>query len=718
MKRNLLKAFICLLMVLGAFMGITSAAAAEPEDGNYDGWSFTQWVTFGGETRGAAFGKFYGSFYMDMRGTAPGASLTFESAGNGLYYLRSWCAYKDIYLCKGGQLNSINYYLSATSSKSSALKWRLGDDGRLYTTINSTEYYLWLYTETYPYNGSDGFRLSSNTQYPSLNAVNYRTLPLTPPEMPHVHPLCGESCQHEEFHEDLTAYPLSGKHISQYGFWEDGDYYLTGDSSWSRNITIDGDVRLCLNGYKLNFTNGYGLKISGSGSLTLCDCQGSGGINSYPKYDDGYYIYENRTIDIYENASLTIYGADICADSGSAPYNEGTLTLYDGLFGKGLENRGTAVIYQGTFHSGGSYFGAIYNLAQMTIYDCTADSGNDHALRNSSNATIVINGGTFRSTNTTEASVCNRGTMTIYDADISCEGGIAIDNTGVYNSSAAYLNLAGGTVSGRIGISNGSYPFSTKHNEDCSTVRITGGTISGTECDVLNSARISSATNEDGTESRFISRGILEIDGAPAVRTIVLEQPKAFHFGYTGVEPLELEIRISEDFTLGDTVWFGSPEKISSVNLVNEGCYLEADGDKVILGISDPCAVLGHRYESVVTAPTCTEQGYTTHTCAFCGDSYTDSYTEAVGHSCSAGLCTTCGTDTVAVSLVGNTLSLSGELENGTQIIAAGYDSCGRFCGAVLLVWQGIPLTEELPTADHVRLFFPSETWTPLRQPI
>jgi len=38
---------------------------------------------------------------------------------------------------------------------------------------------------------------------------------------------------------------------------------------------------------------------------------------------------------------------------------------------------------------------------------------------------------------------------------------------------------------------------------------------------------------------------------------------------------------------------------------------------------------LGHSYESVVTPPT-TEQGYTTHTCTVCGDSYRDSYTDPV----------------------------------------------------------------------------------------
>ena len=50
----------------------------------------------------------------------------------------------------------------------------------------------------------------------------------------------------------------------------------------------------------------------------------------------------------------------------------------------------------------------------------------------------------------------------------------------------------------------------------------------------------------------------------------------------------------------------------------------------------------GHTYTSKVTAPTCTEQGYTTHTC-ICGDSYVDSYTEALGHNYVDGVCTGCG---------------------------------------------------------------------------
>ena len=61
-------------------------------------------------------------------------------------------------------------------------------------------------------------------------------------------------------------------------------------------------------------------------------------------------------------------------------------------------------------------------------------------------------------------------------------------------------------------------------------------------------------------------------------------------------------------------------------------------------GVSENRAIpaTGHHYDAVATAPTCTERGYTTHTCA-CGDSYTDSYTDAAGHNYKAGICTICG---------------------------------------------------------------------------
>ena len=52
-----------------------------------------------------------------------------------------------------------------------------------------------------------------------------------------------------------------------------------------------------------------------------------------------------------------------------------------------------------------------------------------------------------------------------------------------------------------------------------------------------------------------------------------------------------------------------------------------------------------HSYKDVVTAPTCTEKGYTTHTCS-CGDSYVDTYTDALGHAWDEGKVTKPATET------------------------------------------------------------------------
>ena len=52
-----------------------------------------------------------------------------------------------------------------------------------------------------------------------------------------------------------------------------------------------------------------------------------------------------------------------------------------------------------------------------------------------------------------------------------------------------------------------------------------------------------------------------------------------------------------------------------------------------------------HSYKDIVTAPTCTEKGYTTHTCA-CGNSYVDTYVDALGHAWDEGKVTKEPTET------------------------------------------------------------------------
>ena len=51
-----------------------------------------------------------------------------------------------------------------------------------------------------------------------------------------------------------------------------------------------------------------------------------------------------------------------------------------------------------------------------------------------------------------------------------------------------------------------------------------------------------------------------------------------------------------------------------------------------------------HSYTSVETKPTCTQQGFTTHTCS-CGDSYQDSIVAAKGHKFDSTVCSQCNTN-------------------------------------------------------------------------
>ena len=65
----------------------------------------------------------------------------------------------------------------------------------------------------------------------------------------------------------------------------------------------------------------------------------------------------------------------------------------------------------------------------------------------------------------------------------------------------------------------------------------------------------------------------------------------------------------------------GNPEK----NVLPDG-----KGTEVPIDTPLECE---HNYTANVTAPTCTECGYTTYTCTKCGNSYVDTYTAALGHS-------------------------------------------------------------------------------------
>ncbi len=103
------------------------------------------------------------------------------------------------------------------------------------------------------------------------------------------------------------------------------------------------------------------------------------------------------------------------------------------------------------------------------------------------------------------------------------------------------------------------------------------------------------------------------------------------------------EERVIETFTPEKTYaefaangYLTAPEGAAAVNVVmwngdetNEFYILSAE----------------HEYSSVVTEPTCKEQGFTTYTCGICGENYVGDYVESSGeHKYDDGVCIWCGT--------------------------------------------------------------------------
>ena len=92
--------------------------------------------------------------------------------------------------------------------------------------------------------------------------------------------------------------------------------------------------------------------------------------------------------------------------------------------------------------------------------------------------------------------------------------------------------------------------------------------------------------------------------------------------------------------SLTDVYYAGSEAQWKAISISSAG-----NNDLLTANIHYNYGSHTHSYKDVVTAPTCTEKGYTTHTCA-CGDSYVDTYTDALGHAWDEGKVTKAATET------------------------------------------------------------------------
>ena len=92
--------------------------------------------------------------------------------------------------------------------------------------------------------------------------------------------------------------------------------------------------------------------------------------------------------------------------------------------------------------------------------------------------------------------------------------------------------------------------------------------------------------------------------------------------------------------SLTDVYYAGSKAQWKAIGISHSG-----NDDLLTANIHYNYVSHTHSYKDVVTAPTCTEKGYTTHTCS-CGDSYVDTYVDALGHAWDNGKVTKEPTET------------------------------------------------------------------------
>ena len=134
--------------------------------------------------------------------------------------------------------------------------------------------------------------------------------------------------------------------------------------------------------------------------------------------------------------------------------------------------------------------------------------------------------------------------------------------------------------------------------------------------------------------------------------------------------------------SLTDVYYAGSEAQWKAISISSNG-----NDDLLTANIHYNYVSHTHSYKDVVTAPTCTEKGYTTHTCA-CGDSYVDTYTDALGHAWDEGKVTKepteteTGVKTFTCTRCGETKT---EVIPATGVVASG--TCGAEGNGSNLIW-------------------------------
>ena len=320
-------------------------------------------------------------------------------------------------------------------------------------------------------------------------AVCLSLLPTTARAADHSHAVCGTACPDEANHDghgkavDFQALALSG--LTKEGDEESGYYYTVpaGRYYLSESITLDaplrvsGDTALCLNGYCILSTTKTESKpviaING-GTLTLCDCNGSGssyllrhGLGSKKWYivrrdgnitvNGGLITHDDsdtvgRGVELSDGAGFIMYGGTIAGNksgqAGVGVYAPGgaRFVMYGGAVVANVlseSSTGAGVYTAGTTTIGGS----------ASIYSNATISGGKGMGIYCAGGTLELKGSAGVKENGADVNA-DRNTV-INGGGVYVTGGAAVAVGGEAEISGNKANQAGGKGGG-VYLDNGS----------------------------------------------------------------------------------------------------------------------------------------------------------------------------------------------------------------------------------------------------------------------
>ena len=201
-----------------------------------------------------------------------------------------------------------------------------------------------------------------------------------------------------------------------------GTYYLTDDVELQSDLSVTGEVTLCLNGHILKGTGRDSvISVQNGADFTLCDCNGSQSTHYYTVDEDGLYIFDGVTADTPEAQPLeggVVTGG--YGGSGGGIYVYGSTFTMEG--GKVSDN----FAY---LHGGGIYVkeGAVtMKGGTVSGNDCNRDGGGIYSADSTidmSDGSIEENQSCLKTTNGGGAIYAN------IDSTLTISGGQIVNNS-------------------------------------------------------------------------------------------------------------------------------------------------------------------------------------------------------------------------------------------------------------------------------------------------